>query len=330
MMNSLLRVAVIGCGQMGQLHAHAVASHKAAQLIGVCDINRESADTLGGHHNVPAFCNALDLLKELRPQVAIVATPDHLHRDVTLAAIDTGCHVFCEKPLAENVADARQMVDAAERATVTLAVNYNRRYGFAYQQAKQLLDNGDVGDVLHLNISVVDAEPPRAIARRDDVMLTTLLTHHFDLVWFLAGEIRAVTAHLAPPFDGLRRDVVVILDLVCGATAVVIGTYRVAQRRTTEAATLVGSLGLVKMEDVTRSVRFFQTDPDDVRILRPSLFQSGDAFSRTSHYHLHDFLDRLLRGEPPAVDGRDGLRGMQIAEVARLSYQQKTTIALDS
>ncbi len=110
-----LRVGVIGCGPIGAVHAEAVRGARDATLAAVCDVSRDRADglarRLGG--DVLACERLGDLLDRDEVDVVTVATPDHLHVDVALEAIEAGCHVFCEKPLATTSADARRLVDAA-------------------------------------------------------------------------------------------------------------------------------------------------------------------------------------------------------------------------
>jgi predicted dehydrogenase len=110
-----LRVGVIGCGPIGALHAEAVCLSPVATLVGVCDLERERAEGLAVRlgRDVSAFIRPADLLETGTVDVVMVATPDHLHVGVTLQAIEAGCHVFCEKPLATTSVEARRLVDAA-------------------------------------------------------------------------------------------------------------------------------------------------------------------------------------------------------------------------
>src|SRR5262245_16119559 len=125
-----LRVGVIGCGSIGALHAEALRSAPAATLAGVCDVVRDRAEGLSHRLGGTVFaCDRLgDLLDRCAVDAVTVATPDHLHVEVTLEAIEAGCHVFCEKPLATTADDARRLVEAAARRGVVLGVDHNRRF----------------------------------------------------------------------------------------------------------------------------------------------------------------------------------------------------------
>ena len=186
-----LRVGVVGCGPIGALHAAAVRSSPVARVVSVCDIDpgraMELARRLG--HDVTPRVRLEEMLEHDAVDVVTVATPDHRHVDVVLSAIATGCHVFCEKPLATTAADALQMVEAAAHRGVALGVDHNRRFGFGYRTARRLIDEGRLGQVHALIFHVVDRTPRPEVALVPEVILTTLLTHHLDLARWFGGEV---------------------------------------------------------------------------------------------------------------------------------------------
>ena len=238
--------------------------------------------------------------------VVTIATPDHLHVDVALEAIDAGCHVFCEKPLATTAAEARSLVDAAARRGVMLGVDYNRRFGFGYRHARTLLEDGKLGDVRQVLIHVLDRTPRPDVARFPEVILTTLLTHHLDLARWFGGEVAAIIARFSPAdpsASGLRRDVVLSLEFAGGAVGAIVAGYRDGLTRTSEHAEIVGSLGSVGIDDVTRSASFWTTDPDRCEVVSPGVFTDQAGFYTTVGEHLKAFLESLAAGLVPPVSG---------------------------
>src|SRR4051794_39137307 len=112
-----LRVGLVGCGQIG-VHGHLPAFAAAARaglciLAGVCDVDAERAETAARPYGLPAFTSLAALLERARPDVVSIATLPSSHRDLTLQALDAGCHVLREKPVAINAAEAQEMVAAA-------------------------------------------------------------------------------------------------------------------------------------------------------------------------------------------------------------------------
>lgn len=312
-----LRVAVIGFGRVGELHAQAIAESEHATLTAVCDSNPERRQTAADLFGVPAYESVERLLTEESLDAVTIATPDHLHVEPALAAIARGCHVFCEKPLAADADEAARVVEAAERRGVWLGVDYNRRFGFGYRTARELLDAGEIGALEYCLLRVSDVTPPAAVARHRHVMFTTLLTHHLDLMRHFGGEIRRV--HATPGDNqgkGLMRQVSISLTFANGAIGTIVAGYRDGQTRTSEWMELGGTTGSITVEDVTRRVIVSGLDPDQRRTLEPNPFQAGDSFYQTLTDHVQAFVEHVAEGRQPPVTGRDGLISLQLAEAA--------------
>ena len=245
-----LRVGVIGCGPIGTLHAEAVCRSPLATLAGVCDLDRERAECLAQRlgRDVVAYGRSSDLLRAGAVDVVTIATPDHLHVDVALEAIDAGCHVFCEKPLATTAAEARSLVDAAARRGVKLGVDYNRRFGFGYRMPERCSRTGSSETSGRCSSTFSTGRPAPRWPRFPEVILTTLLTHHLDLARWFGGEVASISARFGPAdpaASGLRRDVVISLEFAGGAVGAIVAGYRDGLTRTSERAEIVGSLGSV-------------------------------------------------------------------------------------
>jgi predicted dehydrogenase len=330
---AVLRVGVIGCGPIGALHAKTVRGATDAALAAVCDLVGDRAEglarRLGG--NVVVCDRLVDLLDREKIDVVTVATPDHLHVEVALAAIEAGCHVFCEKPVATTSAEARRLVEAAARRGVTLGVDHNRRFGFGYRTARELLEDGRLGRVRQVVIHILDRTPRPEVARVPEVILTTLLTHHLDLARWFGGEVASIQARFGPEDPAsprLRRDVALTLGFADGALGLIVAGYRDGQARTVERAEIVGSLGTVRVNDVVRSATFWSDDPDRSQVFEPGTFGDEGTFESTIREHLRTFLARVAAGQPPPVSGLDGLRGLELVEAALRSHAEEREVPL--
>ena len=323
-----LTVAVIGCGPVGALHAAGVAAAgrpSSAVLVAVCDPSVERRSALAARHSSAPFEDIHALLRSVRPDVITVATPDDRHRDPVLAALEAGCHVFCEKPLATSVDDARDMVLAATRRGRFLAVDFNRRFGFAYRRARELIHQGLIGRPRQVLVHVVDRFPAPHVRTVPTAMFTTLLTHYFDLARWLAdgpGEVERVQVTGAHADEtGLLAQVTLTLWLAGGARGTIVAGYRTGQTRTWEETTVVGERGSLTIHDVTRAVTWTGTDPDQERTWRPDAFGPSGSFWQTIPDHLGTFLSALREGRAPEVSGQDGLVSLLVAAAAARSWQ---------
>ena len=312
-----LRVAVIGLGRVGDLHARAIAASEHATLTAVCDSDPKHRQAAGDRFGVAAYESVERLLAGESLDAVAIATPDHLHVEPALAAIARGCHVFCEKPLAANADEAARIVEAAQRRGVWLGVDYNRRFAFGYRTAKELLNAGEIGALKYCLLRVSDATPPPAVARHRHVMFTTLLTHHLDLMRHFGGEIQRINATSdGDPSERLMRSVSISLTFASGAIGTIVAGYRDGQTRTAEWMELGGSAGSITVEDVTRRVIVSGLDPDCRRTLEPSHVRAGDSFYQSLTDHVQAFLANVAQRCEPPVTGRDGLISLQLAEAA--------------
>ena len=115
--SQVLSAAVIGCGRVGEWHAAALAGSGDATLVAVCDRDRERCGRLAERFWATPFDDFRELLRTVRPDVVTVATPDALHFEPVMAALESGSHVFCEKPLATRINEARTMAAEADNAS---------------------------------------------------------------------------------------------------------------------------------------------------------------------------------------------------------------------
>src|SRR5262245_10828952 len=146
----MLRVAVVGCGRIARAqHLPALRAAREvglAELVALCDAEVERAEG----HGVPAFADARAMLAAIRPDVVQVTTLPSSHRALVLAALEAGCHVLCEKPIALSLDEAREMVAAAGRAERLFSVCFEYRYWDEALYLRRRIAAGDLGRVRHV------------------------------------------------------------------------------------------------------------------------------------------------------------------------------------
>ena len=328
-MSDKIRVAVIGCGYIGKRHAAAARASEQAELIAACDIDIARAQALapGDSH---AYQDFETLLRQEKPDAVTVATPDHLHVEPTIQALERGCHVFCEKPLAMTLEEARRMTEAAARCERFLAVDYNRRFGFGYARAHDLLTAGRIGAVTHAALRVTDGIPAFVKGRGPYAFLFSMLTHHIDLLRWFCGEVTSVHARCArPDGEGKFLDMALSFEFAGGAIGSLIGGWREGQTRTIEWMEVGGTLGAVEVEDVQKRARLHGLSPDTIEEYRPNYFFGEQTeFYHSLDAHLLSFLARIHRGEAPLVPGTEGVRGLEIVQAAIESHRSGCAVAV--
>jgi len=141
-----IRAGLIGAGLQGQRRAQA-ADVTGSQLVVVADVDREAAESLASQMGCSATSCWEDVVTRDDVEAVIVSTPPHVHASISIAAMKHGKHVLCEKPLARNPEEAREMVRVAQDAGVTLKCGFNLRHHPAIRQAHQWCEAGCIGEV---------------------------------------------------------------------------------------------------------------------------------------------------------------------------------------
>ena len=147
------KVAIIGYGGQGAWHAQRIISSDVVDLAGIYDISEkrcEAARSAG----IRVYESRKELLADAAVDIVVCATPNDVHLEIVLDALNAGKNVICEKPAALSVSDFDQMIAAAERNGVTFSVHQNRRWDVDYLAIKSLIDSGEIGEVINIESRV--------------------------------------------------------------------------------------------------------------------------------------------------------------------------------
>jgi predicted dehydrogenase len=346
-----LRVVVAGVGSFAQrVLIPGLIACPEAELVAVFGPTPDKTQTLASERGIPrAYSDYESMLDETRPEAVVIATPNDVHRPMALSAIRRGLAVCSEKPLGVNVAEAREMAQAARAAGVQTAVNFTYRSTNPMRHVERLLAQGRIGQLYHFSISFwqntrADPQLPlayRMLRERGGGALQDIGVHMMDLLRWWFGEIEAVcgTTHTAirerPAPGGTGRvtadDTASFVVRLAGGVA---GTVQVSQvatgRQNYRRVELFGSAGsLVMEEDRTFGPEVRLARPGDtsftVEPLPPDLDVAFDDFPR---FHLGRIV-AALRGQAPDWPGfEDGLRAQIAIEAVEESHRSGRWVPL--
>lgn len=144
------RTAIIGLGGMGHHHAEAVNAQDSCELIAGAEIDPQRAEAWGTSYGVAVYDDYERMLDETAPDVIIISTQAPLHHAPTLAAAERGIHVFCEKPIALDLVEADEMVNACELSNVRFAINHIKRGSPYNDHVLDRIAAGDIGQLVRL------------------------------------------------------------------------------------------------------------------------------------------------------------------------------------
>jgi predicted dehydrogenase/nucleoside-diphosphate-sugar epimerase len=142
------RVGLVGAGYVSVYHARALRSLPFVEIVGIADPDEARAKSIAAQFQIPRVFTSLASMADAQPQVIHVLTPPATHADVAVQAIEMGCHVFVEKPMAETVADCDRMMAKARERGLVLSVNHSARLDPVVLEALERIRNGAVGQVL--------------------------------------------------------------------------------------------------------------------------------------------------------------------------------------
>ena len=146
-----LRIAIIGSAAgIAATHLAALKQFPAGQLVGMADVAAEAGAARAREYGVPFFTDHRALLAEIKPDLAVITTPHPFHAQLALDCFAAGAHVLTEKPIAVEVAEADQMIAAADAAGKILAVNFQQRFRPAIERARALIEAGELGALVRV------------------------------------------------------------------------------------------------------------------------------------------------------------------------------------
>src|SRR5699024_1594542 len=150
-MSDKLKVGIIGCGGIANgKHLPSLKKLEQVELAAFCDIVVERAEKAAvqyGNENAAVYENYQELLEDESIDVIHVCTPNNSHAEISIAALESGKHVMCEKPMAKTSEEAKRMVEAAERTGKKLTIGYNNRFRPDSQYMNRVCERGELGEV---------------------------------------------------------------------------------------------------------------------------------------------------------------------------------------
>ena len=294
------------------MHAHSALAIEGAQLVAVAAETPEEAAPLAKDCGARVEATAESLCRADDIDLVVVATPTYLHAAHVIAAARARKHVFCEKPLARTLADAEAMVRACDEAGVTLAVGHVVRFFPEYRRAKELLDAGSLGrpamaTMTRGNFAVGSARGWYLDPDKSGGVVLDLMLHDLDTVRWWFGEPSRVYAKRFTGSAGLEYALATIRYVDRPIVQVEASWAEHAGFRT--GFELRGDRGMLVHDSRAVSPIAIQTPSGPSG---PAMMATPTLLETPYLVQLRDLFTRIARGDPPLVDGREGLRSLAL------------------
>lgn len=326
-------------GGIGNLHADCHKADELAELVAVCDLIKERADKAAERLGVPAYYSLKEMLKA-HPDLDIVdvCTSGYengsWHYEPTMEALDAGKHVLVEKPISNEITEAREMVAYAYKKGLYLGCNLNHYFSLPAERAKKYMDEGQIGEQVYcinkVGFNGSEAGYGGTGAPRWDRPYShakAFLTHPFSVMRYFCGNVTHVQAFMDKP--GVRRSA---SDLMLSIQSIhmkfengCVG-YLLSQRGDAMfglggwwSFELAGTKGTFVIENCVEKLTYYKSGAE------PEVMNTGITdFNSTFPRRIHAFLEDVSNGVPLdnlRSSGRDALATMEYIFAAIESYE---------
>ncbi len=351
------RVAIIGLGSMGGHHAQAVQAEHNCQLVAGADIQAENKTAWGKRFSIKAiYQNYVQMLDEQQPDLVIVSTQAPVHHDPTLAAAERGIHVFCEKPIALNLAQADRMVATCAANKVKFSINHLKRSSPYNQLVLKMIADGKIGQVLQLQANDKGG-------RKAGNSLMEMGTHLYDWLRLFGGEVEWANAHLTQ-INGKESTVQDIkhtqevhphdrdAGLVLGERGFVSFRFKngihadvqfLAQNETNDTAygiNIVGTKGRIAIRESEGTSMFLHKGQHQspsqhwqaIQCPTEDLDPNGQTRTKSQkrlflqRLMLRDLIEAIENNRQPFASGRDGRDCLEMIHLTWESHRQKARV----
>ena len=327
----MVRILVVGIGSMGWNHARVCS--ELGVLAGVCDKDEIAVKEVGSKFNVPSFTDVNNAINSLDLHGLIVATPTFTHIDVVKIGIDHELHILVEKPIADNYSNGKQMIEMANSSNVSLSVGHIERFNPVVEKAKELLESGQLGEIITISSRRVSNFPGRI---RDVGVILDLGIHDIDNSISIMGSKPISVYSSGGSHNDIEHEdhVSIVIKFENGKSAVLEVNWITPMKVRT--LSLTCEKGFVVLDYIKQSISISASKFVDIGDKKQ--FPAKIEFD-TKNIHIEnkeplrleveDFISVINDKKLPKVPGNEGLLALKVAEAAVESLKTGKVIILD-
>ena len=314
----MLRVCVIGMGHIGNIHAGAYSEDPNVELVGVCDLREDRASAAGAKFDVPYYLDAPTMLKELKPDICSVTTGGSEyssdHYLPTMQALQAGCHVLCEKPISNDLNNAREMVETAKKLNRCFAIDMNHRFTEAAYQAKKWQNEGKIGELLFCNMALWIGKPGNFDT--EYYHMKALNPHSVDIMRHFMGDVDEVSC-FAMKAEGrqIYSTASINMKFKCGAVGHLTSSYDITRGHPMERCEVAGIKGRLIFEDMWREATLYPAGNPVKEVYTNPVFGGHRDFGDTFRNRIFAFIQEVKNGVKPEDINGSGLDGLKAQTV---------------
>lgn len=334
-----MKVAVIGCGNVSVMHFNALRDNPDTEIIAVADIKPDRADKKAEEFGAKAYYDFDELLKNESPDCVHICTPHYLHTPMAIKALSKGINVLLEKPCSVSISEIKELRNAEKASGKQLGICFQNRYNLCVREAKKIIDSGEMGKVKSVRAFVTwergksyySDDWHGTLEKECGGVLINQSIHTMDLVQYLGGNCKKVTAHVSN--DHLKGIIEVedtasaLLELENGVTAVFYATLAYAENSEVfiEIALEGGKLRIEgeKLYSIEKEGKLTEITE------KPDAVYHGQHYWGSGHSALiNDFYYCLKSGDKFEIDAVEGGKAAMIVAACYESSKSGETIEI--
>lgn len=336
-----IRTALVGCGRISKNHFGSIEEHSAdMELVALCDTDQAALDEHTAQHGVPGYIDMEAMLKAEEIDLVVLCTPSGLHPRQAELAARYGVNVLTEKPMSTRWEDGVSMVRACDDAGVRLFVVKQNRQNATLQLLKRAVTEGRFGAIkmVHLNVfwtrpqDYYDHAKWRGTWEFDGGAFMNQASHYVDLLEWLIGPVESVQAMMSTTRKIEAEDTGVLnvkwRSGALGSMAVTMLTY---PKNLEGSITILGEKGTARVGGMAvNDIQIWDFDEakdydDEVKAAN---YETTSVYGFGHPLYYRNVVD-VMRGQAqPLVDGRSGLKSLEVLIAAYLSARDGTTVSL--
>ncbi|HUK15099.1 MAG TPA: inositol 2-dehydrogenase [Bryobacteraceae bacterium] len=330
-----LHIGIIGAGRIGKVHAETAAFRlPEVKIVSITDVDRDAASRLASRCAIPSVAHSSEeILADPAVDAVLICSPTGTHAELIAQAARAGKQIFCEKPVALDLARIDSALEAVAKAGVKLQIGFNRRFDSNFARVRQAVANGEIGmpRLLHI-ISRDPAPPPISYVKVSGGMFLDMTIHDFDMARFLIGdeveEVFVAGGVMVDAEIGAAGDLdtaVIVMRFRNGVIAT-IDNCRQAAYGYDQRVEILGSLGKIATENRYPNQATVSTGTEVRTDLPLNFFM--DRYAESFAAELRCFVDAVIHDEPTPVSGEDGRLAVVLGLAAKKSYEERRPVRL--
>mgnify|MGYP005764817121 FL=1 len=345
----MINVGILGCGKIAQVrHIPEYAENPDVKLAAFYNPSRKRAEEQAEKYGGKVYDTAEELLADRSIDAVSICAANYAHAELSIKAMEAGKHVLCEKPMATTLADCEAMVECAKRTGKFLMIGHNQRLAKAHVEAKRLIDQGLIGDIITFRTTFGHGGPETwAINPGKNVWffdkkkaamgaMADLGVHKTDLIQFLTGQrVVRTTARLVTldkrgedgELIGVDDNAVCIYEMSGGAfgTMTASWTYYGAEDNST---VLYGTKGIMRIYDDPNHSIVVKLSDGEEQVYDVEQIQTNDNQTKSGVIDL--WVECLKNNTPPEISGESALYAMRAVFASIESSQTGRAVEIEA